>query len=45
VVNVDIKEKIGGKFTYLSSEKALAKNWLSKEEDKAWRHFQVKIIE
>jgi len=33
-------KKFGGKFTYLASEEALAKNWLSKEEDKAWEHLQ-----
>lgn len=26
--------------TYLSSEKSLAKKWLTKEEDEAWKHLQ-----
>lgn len=33
-------ERIDGKLTYLASETALAKNWLTKEEDKAWAHLQ-----
>lgn len=33
-------EAIGGHHTYLASEQALAKNWLSPEEDKAWAHLQ-----
>lgn len=33
-------EAIGGHLTYLASEQALAKNWLSPEEDKAWAHLQ-----
>ncbi len=33
-------EKISGIYTSITSEKALAKNWLSKEEDKAWAHLQ-----
>ena len=37
------QEKIGGKLTYLASEKTLAKNWLLKEEDKAWQHLQKEI--
>lgn len=32
------EEKMSGKFTALASEKALAKYWLTKEEDKAWEH-------
>ncbi len=34
------EEELNGKLTYLASEKSLAKNWLSKEEDKAWAHLQ-----
>ena len=34
------KENVGGVFTYNASEKALSKNWLTKEEDKAWAHLQ-----
>ena len=30
----------GGKFTAMASEASLARNWLSKEEDKAWKHLQ-----
>ncbi len=32
--------KLSGVYTYLASEKALAKKWLTKEEDKAWAHLQ-----
>ena len=28
------------KLTYMASRKSLAKNWNSKEEDKAWAHLQ-----
>ena len=34
------KEEVKGKLTYLASEKSLAKNWMSKEEDEAWAHLQ-----
>lgn len=34
------EEKINGIATYLASEKALAKRWLTKEEDEAWQHLQ-----
>ena len=37
------KEAVGGTYTYLASEKALAKNWMTKEEDKAWAHLQEEI--
>lgn len=37
------QERLGGKFTMLASEKALAKHWLTKEEDEAWRHFAKEI--
>ena len=33
-------ENTGGIYTYKASEKSLAKNWLAKEEDKAWEHLQ-----
>lgn len=33
-------ETVKGLHTYLASEAALAKRWLSKEEDEAWRHMQ-----
>ncbi|MBC8501481.1 MAG: hypothetical protein ISS25_04435 [Nanoarchaeota archaeon] len=33
-------ENIGGIYTSKASEKVLAKNWLSKKEDKAWQHLQ-----
>jgi len=33
-------ENVGGKYTYLASEKSLARNWLKKEEDEAWSHLQ-----
>ncbi len=36
-------ELFGGKYTAFASEKALAKNWLVKEEDKAWEHLQKEI--
>jgi Arc/MetJ-type ribon-helix-helix transcriptional regulator len=32
-----------GLLTYKASEQALAKNWLSKKEDKAWKHLQKEI--
>ncbi len=34
------QEAVGGKYTYLASEQALARNWLVKEEDEAWKHLQ-----
>jgi len=37
------KENVGGVFTYSASEKALSKNWLTKEEEKAWEHLQKEI--
>ena len=33
-------ENVGGKNTALASEKSLAKNWLKREEDEAWKHLQ-----
>lgn len=36
-------EQIGGRYAYLASEKSLAKDWLSKEEDKAWKHLEKEI--
>lgn len=33
-------EAVGGIYTYKASEKALARNWLRKEEDEAWKHLQ-----
>lgn len=33
-------EVIGGIYTYKASEKALARNWLRKGEDEAWKHLQ-----
>ena len=36
-------ENIGGLFTYKASESSLAKNWLSKDEDKAWQHLEKEI--
>lgn len=33
-------EVFGGFSTYKASEEALARNWLSKEEDEAWEHLQ-----
>ncbi|MEK6963214.1 MAG: hypothetical protein AABX70_02210 [Nanoarchaeota archaeon] len=37
------EENVSGICTTLASEKALAKNWLSKEEDEAWKHLQKEI--
>lgn len=34
------KENVSGFNTYKASEASLAKNWLGKEEDKAWAHLQ-----
>lgn len=34
------EENIGGFFISIASENSLAKNWLSKEEEKAWKHLQ-----
>lgn len=36
------EEPVGGLHTSHASEKALAKRWLTKEEDKAWAHLQEK---
>ncbi len=33
-------EKLSGTKTYLASEDSLKKNWMVKEEDKAWEHLQ-----
>lgn len=33
-------EDVNGMNTYKASEASLAKNWLKKEEDKAWKHLQ-----
>lgn len=33
-------EELNSKLTMIASEKSLAKNWLSKEEDEAWSHLQ-----
>lgn len=33
-------ETMGGFFTAKASEEALAKHWLTKEEDEAWAHLQ-----
>ncbi len=35
--------KLSGFYTYLASEKSLARNWLNKEEDEAWAHLQKGI--
>ena len=37
------EEELDGKLTYLASEKSLARDWLSKEEDRAWAHLQKEI--
>ncbi|MFT4283035.1 MAG: hypothetical protein ACMXX6_01275 [Candidatus Woesearchaeota archaeon] len=34
------KETITRLNTYLASEQSLAKNWLTKEEEKAWNYLQ-----
>lgn len=34
------KEQISGLLTALASEKSLAKDWLTKAEDKAWAHLK-----
>ncbi len=34
------EENLDGRLTYLASEKSLARDWLSKEEDEAWAHLQ-----
>ena len=36
-------ENTSGLLTYKASEEALAKNWLSKKEDKAWKHLQKEM--
>lgn len=33
-------ESLSGMNTYKAAEHALAKNWLTKEEDEAWAHLQ-----
>lgn len=33
-------ETIGGIYTAKASEQSLAKRWLTKEEDDAWKHLQ-----
>ncbi len=38
----DKEELLSGHQTYFASEKALAKTWLSKQEDEAWAHLQEK---
>ena len=35
--------KLSGLSTYLASEKSLARNWLTKEEDAAWAHLQKEM--
>ncbi len=37
------EENLDGRLTYLASEKSLARDWLSKEEDEAWAHLQKEI--
>ena len=34
------KDSLSGLLTYRASESALAKTWLTKEEDAAWQHLQ-----
>ena len=34
------REKINALDTYKASEASLARNWLKKEEDEAWKHLQ-----
>ena len=34
------RENISGLNTYKASEASLARNWLRKEEDEAWKHLQ-----
>ncbi len=36
-------ENMGGLSTYKASEKSLAKNWLTPEEDEAWASLQKEI--
>ena len=36
-------ESISGLYTLIASEKSLAKNWLTKEEDEAWVHLEKEI--
>lgn len=38
-----LSERIGGINTYLASEESLAKNWLSEEENEAWKHLEKEI--
>ena len=35
-------EIVSGRATAIASEKSLARNWLTPEEDKAWQHLQGK---
>ncbi len=37
------EEKLSGFHAYLASEKSLAKNWLTEEENKAWTHLQKEM--
>jgi len=39
----ETNEKKDGMLTYLASEDSLAKNWSTKEEDKAWQHLEKEI--
>lgn len=39
----DKHEPISGIYTAKASEKSLAKNWLTKEEDNAWKHLEKEI--
>ena len=36
-------KKSEGYYTMLASERSLAKNWLTKEEDEAWEHLQDEV--
>ena len=33
-------ENIGGRYTMLASGESLGRQWLTKEEDEAWKHLQ-----
>ena len=37
------EKELGGFSSYLASERALAKNWLSPGEDEAWAHLQKEM--
>ncbi len=39
----DSDEIVSGLLTYKASEASLAKAWLSKKEDEAWKHLQKEI--